>query len=90
MGNISINDKKIDELYFGGPAIIEDRFIYIPLYVKKFLKSGFQLSKIDVNNGFVETIGDLKSLIFLKEKIGNTIFFFEDVQQQKVTSITIS
>lgn len=80
VGNLIINGKVVEGRY-GGPAICKDEYIYVPVYVKKFLGMGFKLARINANTLKVERLGKIKDLIFLEKIEGNQVYFFEDMSK---------
>ena len=80
VGSLSINGKTVEGRY-GGPAICKDEYVYIPAHVKKFLRTGFKLTRINVNTLEVEQLSKTQDLIFLDKIDGNRIYFFEDISK---------
>jgi hypothetical protein len=80
VGNLTINDKAIKGRY-GGPLILKDNYIYIPIYVNKFIGTGFRLSRINLSNLEVSYLSKVKDLIFLEKIEDNKIYFYEDISK---------
>jgi hypothetical protein len=80
VGNLSINGKTIEGRY-GGPAICKDEYVYAPIYVKKFLGTGFKLARINIATFEVEHLSKTKDLIFLDKVEGGRLYFFEDMSK---------
>ncbi len=80
VGHVSINGKLM-EGRFGGPALLHDDDIYLPVYLKKFLGTGFKLVKINAVTFKCEIFGGLKKLIFLDRIEAGRIYFFEDMNK---------
>ena len=80
VGSLSINGKIVEGRY-GGPIIYDDRYVYAPAHVKKFLGTGFKLSRINMTTLGVEYLSKIKDLIFLDKLEDNRIYFFEDISK---------
>jgi hypothetical protein len=90
IGNLIINGQPIGgESRFGGPLLYSDRSIYAPLYIKKFMSSGFILAKIDLPTGAVKLIGKRKGLIFLEKISDGLIHYYRDIDKTIAESISI-
>ena len=90
IGDLSVNGKLIEGYRFGGPCIIDDEFVFAPVYVKKFFGTGFKLSKIDVRKLEVTMLGKSKDLIYLDKVKGGKIYFFEDISKTTLRYFRIS
>ncbi|GAA4276539.1 hypothetical protein [Aquimarina mytili] len=90
IGTISINGTPIKSYRFGGPILHKENYIYAPVFVKKFLGSGFKLSRININTLNVELIGKTKSLIYLNKIEGDKVYFFKDLNGTVSSIIQIS
>lgn len=88
VGSLSINGHMLEGRY-GGPAIFHNEYIYVPAYVKKFIKKGFKLVRIKVTNLELEYWGKIKDLIFLDKVEENRIYFFEDISKTILNSYEI-
>lgn len=80
IGHLTINGVKMSGL-FGGPAIIDGYYVYIPLLVNKVIGRGFKLAVIDNSTFEVRKFGRTKSLIFLDPIENNKLFFFENIDK---------
>src|SRR5690554_5999330 len=76
VGNLFINGKKVEGL-FGGPALYRDGYIYVPIFAKKFLGTGFRLVRINISNYKIEYLTKVKRVIFLDKIEMNHIYYFE-------------
>lgn len=81
VGTISVNGMTILSYRFGGPFLSKDKYIFAPVYVKKFFGFGFKLAKINTKDLNVEILGKIKDLIFLDKTEGNRVYFFEDLDK---------
>lgn len=88
VGKLYINDRRV-EGSFGGPALSDGNYVYVPEYVKNFLRSGFRLTRISTKSLRIERLGRVKGLIFLDEIQDNKIFYFEDLEKSKKSSFDI-
>lgn len=79
-GNLSINGEILDGRY-GGPSICKDKYVYLPVLIKKILGTGFKLVKIDLNTLEYEYLGKTKDLIFIDKIEGDKIYFYEDISK---------
>lgn len=89
IGTIKINDMPIKEYKFGGPCLIDKNIVYLPVFAKKFLGFGFRIAKINTNNMQIEIRGDIQDLIFLNRVEENYIYYFEDLNKEKIKKIEI-
>lgn len=89
IGKISINGTLLSNDYFGGPFIYLDGYLYAPKFIRKFLSSGFRLSRINVRTFDISMIGKLKALIFLEKIVDNKAFYFEDMNKEKQGAIKL-
>ena len=78
MGTLSVNKKIIYDSLFGGEFLNYNEFIYVPVYVKRFLGWGFRLAKINIIEHNCSLIGKVKALIFLDKIENNRVYYFED------------
>ncbi|MDD2963673.1 MAG: hypothetical protein PHQ65_11735 [Bacteroidales bacterium] len=84
IGNIKINKKTIASEYkFGSPLIVFENMLFIPIYIKKFFKSGFKLCKINLTTLNITEIGTLKDLIYLDKIEEGKLYYFEDVTKSR-------
>jgi hypothetical protein len=82
IGKLKINGKIVDEhLLFGGPFLIEGMFIFIPVFTKKYLRSGFKLCRINIYTKNYKILDSIRDLIFLYSIENNRILFFEDLKK---------
>lgn len=81
VGKISVNGKLIATFLFGGPIIYQDNYIYAPVFIRKFFKSGFRIAKINVQNLEVQVLGKYFNLIFLDKIDNQKIYFFLDMDK---------
>jgi hypothetical protein len=80
VGSLSINGKLVVGRY-GGPAICKDKYVYVPVHVKKFFGTGFKLARINAATLEVEHMSKTKDLIYLDKIEGNRIIYFEDMSK---------
>jgi len=88
VGHLSINGKKVDGL-FGGPCLYDNDYLYIPIYVKKFLGTGFRLVRININNNNIEYLSKVKKIIFLEKVEGNKVYYYGDIYKTMTNIETI-
>lgn len=81
IGILQINSKKIFPYRFGGPCLYCKGFVFAPVYVRKILKSGFKLARINVQTLEVDILGKIKDLIFLEKIENNKIYYFQDINK---------
>lgn len=81
VGFFSINNRQIQGVKFGGPFITNGNYVYIPMFVKKWYKSGFQLAQIDIRNLNVKPIGKIKDIVFIEKVEDDNIIVFEDLNK---------
>ncbi len=88
IGKLLINDR-VQEGFYGGPALIEGKYVYAPIYEKNFFKSGFKLIKINVETFDVKFLTKKKNLIFLDKIKDDFIYFFESIDKGITKKIKI-
>jgi len=82
IGNLFIDGQRIgDNSRFGGPLLYSNRSIYAPIYVKKFISSGFILAKIDIMTNEMKLIGRRKGLIFLEKISDGLAYYYRDLDK---------
>ena len=82
IGKIKINGRLFsDSIYFGGPFLSEDVFIYVPMFVQKLFRSGFKLCVINTTTLEQKILEPLRDLIFLHSIDGERIAFYEDLDK---------
>jgi len=79
VGYLSINGELIPNNYFGGPILLDNQYIYIPIYMKRFLSWRFKLARINLSSLKIDIVGKWESVIFLDRIENGMIFFYEDV-----------
>lgn len=79
-GDISINGNKIPGR-FGGPILIEGKYLYLPALVKRILGTGFKLARINLNTLETEHLGKTRFFIYLDKIENNRVYFFEDMEK---------
>ncbi|MEM6719247.1 MAG: hypothetical protein AAF611_08045 [Bacteroidota bacterium] len=92
VGNLMIDDILINTHYrFGGPMLFHLNSIYIPLFVKKFCKSGFILAKVNLKTHKIDFISTIKDIIFLDsiDEENHKIYYYEDLHEQKRNHIEL-
>ncbi len=78
IGTMCINGKQIESYRFGGPFLSDNEYLFAPVFIRKFLGSGFKLAKINLQTLEVKIIGKTKNLIFLDKIENGQVYFFED------------
>lgn len=81
IGYILINGIPIKSHRFGGPSLNQGDNLYIPIYVKRVLGTGFKIAKINIKTLELELLGKTKTLIFLDRIENNRTCYFEDVDK---------
>ena len=89
IGTIEINGIPIKEYKFGGPCLIYKNIIFLPVFAKKLFGFGFRIAKINTNDMQIEIIGDIKDLIFLSRVEENYIYYFEDLNKERIKKIVL-
>lgn len=84
IGNLYINSRPVVGHRFGGPILCDEKYIYAPVFVKRFFTLGFKLGVINRISLNVQLIGKVRGLIFLNKKEGERIYFFEDISKTRL------
>jgi hypothetical protein len=83
VGSLFIDGRRIgSNLLFGGPFLIEEGILYIPLFVRKFCISGFKLCQIDLRTLEFTLSKRVKDLIYLSHIDNGKIFFYENIDKE--------
>lgn len=85
IGKIVINGKILDESkYFGGPFVLDGNFIYIPIYIKQFFKTGFRICRINISTLDYIIAKPTYGLIYLHSIEGNSITFYKNLNKENL------
>lgn len=90
VGIISIDGKIVSKDSFGAPVLYEGNYLYIPRFIRRFCVAGFKLCRINMDTLEIETIGSIKDLIFLDRIEGNRIYYFENMQMDRMSYFEIA
>ncbi len=81
-GNLKINGRVVSESHrFGGPLLIYKEYIYLTIFTKKLLSTGFKLCRIHNQSLDIEIIGHMRGVIFLDKIQSDQIHFYEDLDK---------
>lgn len=89
IGFLSINNSVIPSYKFGGPILIQDKYIYAPILFKKIFSTGFKLGRIDTSTQEIKIFGKLENLIFLNKIEDNIVYFYLDIDKSLEKQIKI-
>lgn len=89
IGNLTIDGNFFNKYRFGGPCLLDNNYLYVPVYIKKFFKTGFKLSRIDINTHDIVFIGKVMGLIYLDKIKDNKIYFFENMDKTKISTFDL-
>lgn len=81
IGDLLINKKPIKDYQFGGPSLITEKYVYAPAYVRKWLKSGFVLMRINIENLELNALTGIEPLIHLVDVDLQGISYFNSLDQ---------
>jgi len=82
IGNLLINGKNcFPTNFFGGPLLIEKGMIYLPVFYRSWLSSGFKLGVINLNNFSLKLFGKKENLILIEKIDGNYLYYFIDLSR---------
>jgi len=92
VGTLCINNKLIPEVKFGGPFIIANKVIYVPMqWINGWGSIGFRLAIIDtIDLKVYVTRGKSAPLIFLDRIEGNEAFYYRDMEKKHLDSYDLS
>ena len=65
IGNVSINGILIEGYRFGGPMLLTENVVYMPMFKRGLFSSGFVLVKIVLETGDMIEFGKVRPLIYL-------------------------
>ncbi|WP_065217802.1 MULTISPECIES: hypothetical protein [Butyricimonas] len=89
IGKFSIDNKTFKEKLFGGPCLNHGEFIYLPIYVRKFLNRGFQLCRINLSSRELDILTPFENLIYLDRIEDNKIYYYIDLEKTKLKIYTL-
>lgn len=89
VGNVYIDDKKVPTYLFGGPFLLSDGYVYMPVYLKSFFYKGFKIAKVSVENLKVEILGSYENLINLYKIDENYIYYYRDINNNQQGKLKI-
>jgi hypothetical protein len=89
IGEIYINNNKINGIKFGGPLVYNYNKVAIPLFVKGFLNKGFKIVIIDLNNNSLSEFSNLKDLVILNSFEENEITFYSSIDRNDLKTIDL-
>jgi hypothetical protein len=89
IGNVYINNKRIDKYKFGGPCLLEMNYVYIPMFIKNIFSSGFKLAIINIDTLEIRTIGGKMPLIFLDKIKDGRIYYYKDLNKTIIDSLEL-
>jgi hypothetical protein len=75
--------------FFGSSLIMAENYIYIPVFVKAFIGTGFKIGRVSINSFSVTLFGKKEGIIILASVEDNTVFYFNSIKRQKIKSIKI-
>jgi hypothetical protein len=75
--------------FFGSPLIMVENYIYIPVFVKSFIGTGFKIGRVSINSFSVKLYGKKEDIIILDKVEDNTVFYFNSIKRSKIKSIKI-
>ena len=89
IGKLSIDNKIFEEKLFGGPCLNLGEFIYLPVYVRKFLNRGFQLCRINLFSRKLDILTSFEDLIYLDRIENNKIYYYIDLEKNKLKNCAL-
>jgi hypothetical protein len=89
IGEIYINNNKINGFKFGGPLLYNNNKVAIPLFVNGFFNKGFKIVIIDLNNKYLLEFGNLKDLVILNSFEENEITFYSSIDRNDLKIIDL-
>lgn len=89
IGKLSIDNKTFEKKLFGGPCLNQGEFIYLPIYVKKFLNRGFQLCRINLFSRKLYILTQFEDLVYLDMIEDNKIYYYIDLEKTKLKICTL-
>lgn len=78
IGKISINGNKIEGKDFGGPFLLQNNLLIVPVFFRGFFSSGFKIGAYYIENKNLAIYGKLQDLIILNKIDNGVIFYFTE------------
>lgn len=88
VGDLMLNGEPMSGRY-GGPVLIENGYLFVPIFIKKFCVASFRLVRINSKTFEYEYIGHFHDLIWLDRIENNKIYFFSDLKKTVLNSYNI-
>ena len=77
------------EYRFSGPFLLHTKFLYIPVFFRKWLGIAFRLGRIDLHTFKIELFGKKENLILIQEIKDGELFYFTHINNTTVKSIKV-
>ncbi|MEJ2881848.1 hypothetical protein [Pedobacter sp. GR22-6] len=88
VGSLSINSRRLVGK-FGGPALADETYIYVPMQIRKLFGTSFRLTKINIETLESTFIGELQRLIWLDRVSDDKVYFYGTFDKIKLLSYPI-
>jgi len=85
VGNIIIDNSRESSSKYGGPAVSDGVFLYIPIFRRTIFNSSFRICRVNMVTLEVETFGKNKNVILIDRIDNNILYYFED--EEKTTEL---
>ena len=90
IGDLFVNGKRIGgDTRFGGPLLQHAEAIYIPVFTKSFLSSGFTLTQVELESGKVSMIGKRRALIYLDRIESGVVYYYIDTGKTHLETLPL-
>lgn len=83
VGKLKINDAII-EGFFGGPCIIKNDTLFLTSWIRCWFVNKFKITIINLKTLEIKRLGNCKNLIFLDNIDEDIIYFYEDLNKEKI------
>ena len=81
VGKLSVNNIIISTYLFGGPYLYKDKYLYVPIFMKKVFRRGFVLARVYLNLPKIDFLSKIEDLIYLDRIENNRIFYYADINK---------
>lgn len=79
LGELYLNGKRLfRDKECGGPSIIMQDILIVPVYIRSFFQAGFKLGMVNMRNKKQKVFGKMEDYIHLKKDDKGNVFYYSD------------
>ena len=90
IGNLYVNNKELfKNKFFSSPYLYFERYLYIPMFIKRFCLSGFIITKINLDTLEIHYISKIESLIYIDCMYSSKLIYYADINKEEKKEILL-